>query len=659
MTDRKDNSRQSTARRADSEAPAATASRKAKAPPRKRVAAKKPSRSDAGKSTAAANVGITSATTKGRKSPASKAPARRSLRDDSAAGNREEAGAASAAKPGARAGSRTGAKAVPNPAGATTAVDNAVKTARAGLSDLTNHAWTFDPTAVQKLQSDYLERMKALIDAGPQAAAPRDRRFQSEAWHEGLFGWNAALYELNAEFMSRLADTFEGDAKSRDRLRFATQQWIDATAPTNFLVSNPEAQKKLLETGGRSLATGLGNMLGDIQKGRISQTDESAFEVGRDLAVTPGQVVYQNELFQLVQYDPVTARVGELPLLMVPPCINKFYILDLQPANSVVAHMVAEGHTVFMLSWKNVRADQGDLTWDDYLSKGVVEAIGVTREICGTEQINALGFCVGGTIIATTLACLAARDERPVRSLTLLTTLLDFSNAGILNIFVDEAHVALREATIGNGGIMAGSELAQTFSALRPTDLIWNYVVRNYLQGEAPPAFDLLFWNSDSTNLPGPMFCWYLRHMYLQNELCQPGRLTCMGESVDLGAIDVPVYIYASREDHIVPWDSAYASTRLLDNDRRFVLGASGHIAGVINPPAKGKRNYWTNDRLVPDAQQWFDGATEHPGSWWPDWCEWLSRFRGPMVAARRPGTARYPVLEPAPGSYVKARASD
>ncbi len=519
--------------------------------------------------------------------------------------------------------------------------------------------WSFDPAALAKVQSDYLERMGSLLQAGPQSAAPRDRRFSSPAWSEGLFGWNAALYELNAEFMTRLADAFDGDAKSRDRVRFATQQWIDAVSPTNFLVSNPDAQQKLFESGGKSLTAGLENLLADMQRGRISQTDETAFEVGRDLAITPGKVVFENPMFQLVQYDPATPTVGELPLLMVPPCINKFYILDLQPENSLVAHMVSQGHTVFMLSWRNVREDQGKLTWDDYLSQGVGEAIRVTREICGTDQINALGFCVGGTIISTALAAFAARGERPVRSLTLLTTLLDFENAGVLNIFVDEAHVALREATLGNGGIMAGAELAQTFSSLRPNDLIWNYVVRNYLYGEAPPAFDLLFWNADSTNLPGPMFCWYLRHMYLQNDLREPGRLTCLDQPIDLGAIDVPVYLYASREDHIVPWTAAYASTDLLSNEARFVLGASGHIAGVINPPAKNKRNYWVNDQLTPLADDWFAGATQMPGSWWTDWVDWLSAHRGREVPARQPGQAGYPALENAPGSYVRARASD
>ncbi len=528
--------------------------------------------------------------------------------------------------------------------------------AAAGLPELPT--LTVDPVRLSSLQQDYLTRAAELLAAGPQNVQPKDRRFQAESWREGMFGWNAALYELNAEFMGRMADAFTGDHKAVERVRFATQQWIDATSPTNFLVSNPEAQKQLLETGGMSLVKGLENLLTDMRQGRISQSDESAFEVGKHLALTPGSVVFQNDLIQLIQYTPETPTVGVTPMLMVPPCINKFYIMDLQPQNSLVAYLVSQGHTVFMVSWKNPQADQGHLGWDDYLATGVVEAIGVVQEICAVDQINTLGFCVGGTILSTALAALAARGERPAASVTLLTTLLDFEDPGVLNIFVDEAHVALREATIGSGGIMAGADLAQTFSSLRPNDLIWNYVVKNYLQGQAPPAFDLLYWNADSTNLPGPMFAWYLRHMYLQNDLCVPGRLTCMGESIDLSAINAPTYIYGSRDDHIVPWKAAYASTRLLTGDLRFVLGASGHIAGVINPPAKNRRNYWTNNAIVPEADDWFDGATELPGSWWTDWAQWLDQFRAGTLEARDPGNAGYPVIEAAPGSYVREKAA-
>jgi len=509
-----------------------------------------------------------------------------------------------------------------------------------------------------EIQSEYLQRLAALM-SGAQGSGPSDRRFAGEAWQQGPFAWAANLYQLNAEFMQRLAGAVEGgDKRSRDRVRFATQQWIDAMSPANFLLTNPEVQQRLLETRGESLRQGVRNLLGDLHKGRISHTDETAFEVGVNVATTPGTVIYQNELIQLIQYAPSTPTVGSLPLLMVPPSINKFYILDLQPENSLVAYAVAQGHTVFMLSWKNVKADQGHLTWDDYLETGVIEAMRVVREISGQQRINVLGFCVGGTLLGTAAAVLAARSERWIESMTLLTTFLDFSEPGVLGVFIDEHFVAYRESTIGKGGLAQGRELAVTFNFLRPNDLVWNYVVSNYLKGEAPPAFDLLYWNADSTNLPGPMYCWYLRHTYLQNELREPGRLICAGVPVDLGEIDVPTYIYGSREDHIVPWHGAYESTKLLSGPLRFVLGASGHIAGVINPASKGKRNHWIGESLPENADDWLEAATELPGSWWPDWAKWLAGFAGESrPAPKRPGNARYKPIEPAPGSYVKEKA--
>ena len=513
------------------------------------------------------------------------------------------------------------------------------------------------PEAMSGLQADYLARLTDLMSSPNPPTAP-DRRFSDESWQTGPFAWGAALYSLNAEFLQKMANAVEGESKSRERLRFATQQWVDMMSPANFLLTNPEAQKKLLDTRGESLWTGIQNMLADLQKGHISQTDELAFEVGRNVATTPGSVVFQNDLIQLIQYTPTTDRVGSRPLLMVPPCINKFYIMDLQPDNSLVAYAVAQGHTVFMVSWRNVQADQSRLTWDDYVERGVIEAVRTVREITGQPTINLLGFCVGGTLVATAASALAARGERWVESLTLLTTLLDFSDPGVLGLFVDEAFVSYKEATIGGGGLMHGRELATTFNFLRPNDLVWNYVVSNYLKGEPPPAFDLLYWNSDSTNLPGPMFCWYLRHMYLQNELRIPGRLASAGEPIDLGAIGVPTYVYGSRDDHIVPWRAAYESTQLLKGPVRFVMGASGHIAGVINPAHRNRRNYWVGASCPPSAEQWFSEAEEVPGSWWPDWTQWLTKFQGERrIAPRSPGSARFTVLEPAPGSYVRQKA--
>src|SRR5690606_34753111 len=352
------------------------------------------------------------------------------------------------------------------------------------------------PQKLAELQGEFLQRLQQLLGGG--APRPTGRRFADQGWHDGgPFSWMAAMYELNAEFLARLADSVEGDAKARERIRFATQQWIDAMSPANFLVTNPEAQRLLQETGGESLRAGLENLTRDLARGRISQTDESAFEVGRNVATSPGHVVFENELIQLIQYAPSTPEVGARPILMVPPCINKFYIMDLQPANSLVAYAVGQGNTVFMLSWRNVKEDLAHLTWDDYLEMGMFEAIRVVREISGQDRINTLGFCVGGTIHAAALAALAARGERPAESMTLLTPLLDFSEPGVLGVFVDEAHAAWREQTIGRGGLMRGQELASTFSSLRPNDLVWNYVVNNYLKGQAPPAFDLLYWNAD------------------------------------------------------------------------------------------------------------------------------------------------------------------
>lgn len=523
--------------------------------------------------------------------------------------------------------------------------------------------WSIDPTRLMTLQKDYATRLQQLWTdfLAPERETPPlgDKRFASPAWtKQAPYAWNAALYLLNADFMQKMADAVEADPKTRDRIRFFTEQWVDALSPANFLSTNPDAQQKLLETQGESLRKGIENFVADLQKGTISQTDEQAFEVGRNVGTSKGAVVLRTDVMELIQYTPSTPTVGVRPLLLVPPFINKYYILDLQPENSFVAHAVARGHTVFLVSWLNAQPEHGHLTWDDYIERGVVAAIEACREISGSDTVNALGFCVGGTILATTLAALAARGVRPVESLTLMTTLLDFAEPGVLGVFIDPAQVAWREQTLGGGGLMTGQELATTFSFLRPNDLVWNYVVANYLKGESPPPFDLLFWNADSTNLPGPLYAWYLRHMYLNNELRIPNALTCIGQKVDLGAIDVPTYLFGAREDHIVPWRAAYASTQHLSNDLRFVLGASGHIAGAINPASKNRRNFWVGERTPPSPDDWFASATEVPGSWWNDWAAWLERFKGgTRPAPAQLGSAAHPAIEPAPGRYVKMKA--
>jgi polyhydroxyalkanoate synthase len=527
------------------------------------------------------------------------------------------------------------------------------------------------PQSLLKLQSDYLAESTALWNqmlssARPEAPAKPDRRFAGQEWMTNpATAYIAQMYLLNARMLLQMADELDGDAKTKARVRFAVQQWVDAASPSNYLALNPEAQRKAIETGGESISRGLMHLLDDIRQGHMSQTDESVFEVGRNVATTEGAVVFENDLFQLIEYKALTAKVYARPLLLVPPCINKFYILDLQPDNSLIRYAVAEGHRVFVLSWRNADDAVAKLTWDQYIEDAAIRAIGLVQEISGSAKINALGFCVGGTILATALAVLAARGEKPVASMTLLTTLLDFSNTGVLDLFIDEALVKMRELTLGpdspgGGSLLKGHELATTFSFLRPNDLVWNYVVGNYLKGETPPPFDLLYWNADSTNLPGPMYCWYLRNTYLENNLVEPGKTTVAGESVDLGAIDVPTYLYASREDHIVPWEGAYRSVSALKGKLRFVLGASGHIAGVINPPSKGKRSHWigAGDALPKDPQQWFAAAKEHPGSWWTDWAAWLKSHAGKQVPAPKAlGNARYKPIEPAPGRYVKAKA--
>ena len=522
-----------------------------------------------------------------------------------------------------------------------------------------------DPDRLLELQREYGQRLQSLwtqmvnTPAG-QAPALGDKRFASSAWQQSVpLAWNAALYLLNADFLQKMADAVDADAKSRDRIRFFTRQWLDMVSPSNFLPTNPEAQQALLETRGESLRKGIDNMLADLTKGHISITDEAAFEVGRNVGTSKGAVVFRNEVIELIQYSPSTPMVGSRPLLLVPPFINKFYILDLQPDNSFVAHAVSRGHTVFLVSWINAQQQHDRMTWDDYIEQGVIAPIHEVQAISGSDTLNVLGFCVGGTIVATALAALAARGERPVASLTLMTTLLDFEEPGALGVFIDPVQVAWRDQTIGEGGLMTAQDLGTTFSFLRPNDLVWNYVVSNYLKGQAPPAFDLLFWNADGTNLPGPLYCWYLRHMYLNNELKIPGALTCVGESIDLGAIDVPTYIFAAREDHIVPWKASYGSTQVLSNEVRFVLGASGHIAGAINPVSRNKRSFWRNDRLEPEADDWLAGAEERPGSWWTDWSDWLEGFKGrSRKAPVRLGDSEHPPIEPAPGSYVKVRAA-
>ena len=526
-----------------------------------------------------------------------------------------------------------------------------------------------DPDVLAQIQADFSRDWQRLCDEAERGtlAPPKDRRFSSAAWAASRdHVLIAHAYLLSAQTMSRMVDAAQIGEPLRERLRFSLMQWIDAMSPANFLAFNPDVQQSIVESAGKTLTMGLGNLLQDLKKGRISQTDETQFEVGRNLACTPGQVVFENPLMQLIQYAPQTDTVYERPLVVIPPNINKFYILDLQPESSFVRHAVEQGHTVFIVSWRNPLSSDNDgidtATWSDYLEDAVLKALSVAGEITGQQQVNALGFCVGGTMLAAALALARARGQQPVASLTLLTSMLDFHDTGVLSVFVDEIHAQLRDQQLGRGGLMPARDLATTFSFLRPNELVWNYVVGNYLKGQTPPPFDLLFWNADSTNLPGPFFAWYFRNTYLENNLKAPGRAQAAGTPLDLTRLDMPVYLFGSREDHIVPWASAYASTEVLRGPARFVLGASGHIAGVINPPSRNKRSYWANpagqDRLPGDPKAWLDHAVEHPGSWWTDWARWLAQHGAKRVRApRQQGSADYKPIEPAPGRYVKVRA--
>jgi len=521
------------------------------------------------------------------------------------------------------------------------------------------------------LQRDYLKQVWRLWNAmflrtysggahSDIALAKGDRRFKDASWREQpYYDLLKQTYLLGSRHLHEFVNMAQVDDRTRLQLRFYACQFIDAMSPSNFPATNPEVIRKAIETRSASLTDGMKNLIDDLKKGRITRVDESAFEVGRNLATTPGTVVFENELIQLIQYAPQTSEVERTPLLFVPPCINKYYLLDLGKENSLVQYAVAQGHQVFLISWRSAVPETGHLTWDDYLELGPLKAVEVVLDITGAERTNALGFCIGGTILSCAAAVLAARRQDKLATVTLLTTMLDFSDTGEIGLLIDAGSVALREATIGKGGIMPGKELAFTFGTLRANDLIWRYVVDSYLKGATPDAFDLLYWDSDSVSLPGPMYCWYTRNTYLENNIKDPGKTTQCGVPVDLSMISVPFYLLASRADHIVPWKTAFRSKDLVGGEARFVLAASGHVAGVINPPARNKRSHWLNDDLESDPQGWFDGAEEKPGSWWPDWNAWMRRHsNGTIPAPIQQGNARFSPIEPAPGRYVKEKSN-
>ncbi|MBL8523205.1 MAG: class I poly(R)-hydroxyalkanoic acid synthase [Betaproteobacteria bacterium] len=535
-------------------------------------------------------------------------------------------------------------------------------------------AWESVMTALRKepkhlsvLQKRFTEEQQRLLKAfgspaetGKQALASlQDKRFSGEAWQESpQYRYMAESYLAASRLLLDGINEIDVPVEVKQKMRFFARQYLDAMSPSNFLLTNPEALKSAIESKGETLRSGLENLKEDMEKGHISMTDEEAFKIGGNIVLSPGSVVFENEIFQLIQYSPTTSEVHVRPLLMVPPCINKFYILDLRPDNSYIKYAVDQGHTVFVVSWRNVQADQGKLTWDEYIADGVIKAIDVTRLITNVDKINTLGFCVGGTLLASALAVLRRMGHDVVESVTFLTTFLDFTDVGEIAAYIDDAFVERREREVGEGGIVNGSELAFAFTSLRANELVWNYVVNNYLKGTKPPAFDLLFWNSDSTNLPGPWYCYYLRNTYFENNLITPDKLTMCGVPVDLSYIDMPAFVLATKEDHIVPSRAAYSSATFLGGDTQFVHGASGHIAGVVNPASKNKRSYWVGGELELTLGEWLENATEVEGSWWPHWIKWLKPFGGKMIPARtKLGGAGFVPIEPAPGRYVKAKA--
>ncbi|WP_027859137.1 PHA/PHB synthase family protein [Marinobacterium jannaschii] len=535
-------------------------------------------------------------------------------------------------------------------------------------TELATRSWE-DPTvwirAITDYQQSQLNLWRNLLTGNtsetPVAEPARgDRRFQSEEWSKNpIFDYIKQSYLLSSRLIQEMASNANLSEKEQKKLEFYTNQYIDALSPTNFAITNPEVLQQALETKGQSLVDGLKNLLTDMDKGRISMTDETAFDLGTNLAKTEGSVVFENDMFQLIQYKPLTEQQFERPTLIVPPSINKFYILDLQEHNSFVRYCVEQGQTTFLISWLNPTAEQSDISWDDYVEKGVLKATEVVKSICESDKVNAVAWCVGGTILATSLAVMAARKNTDIASATFFTTLVDFTDPGDIGVFIDDQQVKQLETKVNNQGILHGRELATSFNMLRSNDLIWSYVVNNYLKGQTPPPFDILYWNSDSTNLPANMYTFYINNMYVENKLSEKNALTICGEKINLSNIKIPVYFLSTIEDHIAPWKGTFKGTELMKGSVEFVLGASGHVAGVINPASKNRRNYWVKGELGKGAEHWLESAERKDGSWWPHWAEWLKRRAGKKMDARADyGNATFKAIEPAPGRYVKVRHS-
>ena len=520
------------------------------------------------------------------------------------------------------------------------------------------------------LWNDYLRLWQRTTERllGVETAVPvieptdSDKRFRDPLWEDNtLFDFIKQSYLLSARFMQSTVQTVDGlDPKTLRKVDFYTRQFVDAMAPSNFVMTNPEVLRATVESGGENLIKGLTNMLDDLERGKgklsVKMTSTEAFTLGETIAVTPGKVVFQNPLFQLIQYAPTTEKVRRRPLLIIPPWINKFYILDLKPKNSFIRWAVAQGHTVFVMSWVNPDESLSEKNFEDYMHEGPLAALDAIASATGEKEVNVIGYCIGGTLLATLLAYMAKTNDTRIKSATYFTTMVDFTEAGELSVFIDEEQIQSIEARMRDRGFLEGSDMAQTFNMLRANDLFWSFVVNNYLLGKEPFPFDLLYWNSDSTRMPFAMHSFYLRNMYQENRLIEPGGITVSGVPIDLRAITTPTYILSTKEDHIAPWKSTYSATQLYQGPVRFCLAGSGHIAGVINPPEANKYAYWTNTKLPKAPDQWFHGATQTPGSWWHDWDKWVAKHAGGQVAAREPGDGALKPIEDAPGSYVRTR---
>ena len=488
-----------------------------------------------------------------------------------------------------------------------------------------------------------------------------DKRFAAPDWTENpYYETLKESYLLASEYLLTEVEETDGqDTEEQRRMRFHLQQFVDAMAPVNFLLTNPAALKRVFETGGVSLAEGTRNLLSDLEEGRMSMTDANAFQPGENLAITPGKVVLRNELIELIQYEPTTEKVHETPIVFFPPWINKYYILDLQPKNSMVKYLVDEGYTVFMTSWKNPDASMENTQFEDYMTKGPLAAAEAIKDITGSEKVNPVGYCVGGTLLAVTLAWLAAgEDENPFNARTFMVSLQDFTEVGDTAVFMDEPQVEFMEQQMMERGYLDNRKMANMFNLLRSNDLIWSNVVNNYLMGQKPPAFDLLYWNADGTRMARDAHSFYIRNTYLENNLIEPGKVEVLGRKIDLSAIDGEAYAVGAEKDHIVPWDSAWKIGQLTSAKTRFALANSGHIAGMINPPSKGKGKHWVNESgdagSAATAEEWRASATEREGSWWEDWTNWLEPFSGKKVDPPKMGSEKYPPIEDAPGAYVK-----